>query len=258
MKKVFFLYAAIALFVTSCTNKPLTTPSPTLPTLFFEGKDTTVMDSCQNYISKEYRYKTCSGDKRTGYHLVAEGMNRNVHIIKQQGGVVPKDSLKKLLHPYTTSISTPSDSGNWEWLWTILKWIGAIALLLFVLWLVRELILFMINNAGSIKKSNGIPDAASKLPPTSSDPTPKTITEVTGLVAAISKGGGGTVNMAGLVIEIYGTDAPLVHVENSGTGAHSGNIDVLIGNIAGGYPEKVDVTSHTSVKEDMKSSDVPK
>ena len=56
------------------------------------------------------------------------------------------------------------------------------------------------------------------------------ITAVTGLVTAIGNGGGGTVNYAGLDININGVAAPLVYINNEGQNAHSsGNITVHIG-----------------------------
>lgn len=250
MKKVFIAFMALTalLIITSCNNSTKVLQPGSSEFTFTATCDTSI--TVQVPITSSINL--CSGGKSQYKKIVSYG-DSTIHLKKNEKITLsneymngegwyyfPKGIVPTL--PDSTTATTSNSSFNWmpDWLKEILAFLFWVVLILLALmlgaWLLRELWRLLNRPARNVTSEHNVVVEDNQVVtnpvqrPTPPNPaTVAEITALTGLVAAMGKGGGGTVNGNGLDIEIYGVESPLIHVENSGSDSQSGDINIHVG-----------------------------
>ncbi len=216
MKKVIFATViAFSVIFAGCSNDQQKRSVPTEVTV---TADTTIMFPQWRVVTAP-RW-SCSGKRLPQDKLLMfDSSNKPVKISLTRTKTVLTDCA------VIVSEGRGGTTGT-SWFWELLKWLLALiamgATAYFLWWLFSQ------RPASRASAAAASPTSAPHTP-AKTGATAEEITAVTGLVTAVSNGGGGTVRFSGLDLQINGVEAPLVYVKNSGPSSHSGNITVHIG-----------------------------
>ncbi len=162
MKNFFLAIIMMALAgmsFTSCDNS--SSPRVNLPDMYYAGKDTTVFDSCQSFVQKEWTGKNSCGNTVSGKSWQPAGFQMNYHTIRQQGSQVSEDSLQSIIRQNGGGVGNKKSSLDWipDWLQKFFRslfWlIIIVAAIAATIWLLWKIISAMINSPRQTTKGHG-------------------------------------------------------------------------------------------------------
>ena len=126
MKKVFFLFSLLALIVLTGCNSD--SEKLELPKMYYSGVETTITDTCQSFILKDWTGKNSCGKFISGKSWKPNGYIFSNHKITKQGNEVSAEFLK------SDKKITNNHSDNSDWFKDFFKIISAIIIVALAIW----------------------------------------------------------------------------------------------------------------------------
>ena len=129
-----FFFALLALVMLAGCNS--SSEKVQVPKMYYGGADTTITDSCQSFILKDWSGKNSCGKYVSGKHWTPNGVEVKTHTITKQGTEASVENVRKILNPAALGHNShQSVSSDWlSDLFRILLALLAVALLVWFIW----------------------------------------------------------------------------------------------------------------------------
>ncbi len=220
MKRLLTILVAVMAIMTACSSEQMPVTK--------DIRITQTVDTVITYPSPltAPRY-SCNGKVLIFPKLIGSE-NKTTSFSVTADTVISGAALKEMGYVYSpTSDSATAGmfSGMPNWLWSLLKVLFWLAVLLLALWLLYELIRLIKTNLSPWNSSSVPAVTAVAVAPVVESNCSK-ITELTVLAHAMPSGGKASIAQDGTVsLEVYGQQ-PLISIENHGAGATFGPIHI--------------------------------